>query len=522
MSMKLSIKNTESYLCVIISAILCGISRFDLPLDFMIFFAIIPLFRYFQLTTTEFKSKSLKYNIFRSFIHASIYSTIFLLISVHWISLVTIPGFIGILFLYAFYYTVFFSILNYGISRNPAHLPQFIILGFISLELILSYGPFKFPWLNLGYSLTHSRYLIQALEIGGVYLLSTLILVVNYLLFSIITGLKNKENSIKRLSLCLVILISSWWGFGYCRYHHLNTVKKKAKAGIVQVSIPQEMKWNPAFIDSTLTMYEQKSKELVKENAVDLVIWPEAAVPLYLMQWQESLNRMLFFTHSTGVNIFTGFPHFVEGVKYPQQPEPYLFYNSASQFKPYMQYDSLYSKNQLVPFGERIPFLEYFPILWKLQFGQANFERGGQYRYYQVKDALYSPLICYEVLFPDYVRKMMDKPVDFIVNITNDAWFKKSVGTYQHKMITVFRAVESRRPVFRSANTGYSVIINPRGDIEKELILYEKGTISAQIESCELKSVYHRIGFILPFLGLFLFFIEFILTIFTKNGKCAL
>ncbi len=519
---KFSFKNIESYLCILISAIICGVCRYDQPLDFLIFIAFIPVFHFFSISVKNLEDKSWFKKLIYSFLHGMLFGVTFLTISVHWISLVTLGGFFGILLLYTFYYTFFFFILIWGISRKSSHLPQFIILGFLSFELVLSYGPFKFPWLNIGYSLSHSIYLIQMLEIGGVYLLSLLILIINYLFYSYLRSYRKMKSSALIYLLYSVLILAGWWSFGYYRYHHLKTETKAVRAGIVQVSIPQEMKWDPVYVDSTLSLYEGKTRELKEKDKVDLAIWPEAAVPLYLMQWQDSLNRMLFFTHSAKVNVFTGFPHFVEGVKYPQQPEPFLFYNSASQFKPNMQYDSLYSKNQLVPFGERIPFLEYFPILWKLQLGQANFERGEQYRYYQVKDSSYSPLICYEVLFPDYVRKMMNQPVDFIVNITNDAWFKRSIGTYQHKMITVFRAIESRRPVFRSANTGYSVIINPRGEIEKEIKLYDKGIISSQIVTCSEKSFYHKIGFILPFLGLFLFFMEFILTIFLKNDKCAL
>ncbi|HOQ80265.1 MAG TPA: apolipoprotein N-acyltransferase [Candidatus Cloacimonadota bacterium] len=507
-------KKSKLILLIIISAVLSGLSRYDLPLDFLAFFAFIPLFRFFQLAVDELESKKFKDKLLFCLITGSIYSIVFLTISVHWISLVTLGGFIGILVLYSFYYMFFFMLLIWGISRYKKHFAHFIILGFVSLEFILSYGPFKFPWLNIGYSLSHSIYLLQVLEYGGVYLLSFLILVINYLLFIYLFKSKKKWHL-----LTAFIIMIIWWTIGYYRYHSIETSLISTKAGIVQVSIPQEMKWEAAFLDSTVNLYKQKTIELVQKDSIDLVVYPEAAIPLYLMQWESSLDDMLLFANKVGVNIFTGFPHYENGVKYKMQPEPYLFYNASSQFKPNLVADSMYCKNQLVPFGERIPFLEYFPILWKLQFGQANFEHGDGYRYYQVKRAVYSPLICYEVIFPDYVRKMVNPRLDFIVNITNDAWFKRSIGTYQHKMMCVYRAIENRRSIFRAANTGYSVIVSPRGDISQELGLYEVGTISSQIEVCKKISFYQKYGYIFPLLILFSFFIEFVLTFFLSYGK---
>ncbi|MCB5249748.1 MAG: apolipoprotein N-acyltransferase [Candidatus Cloacimonetes bacterium] len=507
-------KQSKTILYMIISAVFAGLSRYDLPFDFLIFFAFIPVFKTIQIAAIELKNRKIKDIIKFSLIHGSIYSIVFLTISVSWISIVTLPGFIGILLLYSVYYSLFFLILIWGISRYKKIFASFIIFGFVGLEFALSYGAFKFPWLNIGYSLSHSIYLMQVLEYGGIYLLSFLILLINYYLYMFIY-----EKRQYRFILIPVIIMAVWWSFGYYRYHNIKTETKDISVGIVQVSIPQEIKWEASFIDSTIDLYQSKTLELLEKEPVDLVIYPEAAIPVYLMNEGMYLSNMLRFANFANVNIFAGFPHYVRELKYKNQPEPYIFFNASNQFQADMKYDIAYFKNQLVPFGERTPFLDRFPILWKLQLGQANFEPGGSYGYYRVRDLVYSPLICYEVVFPNYVRKMMDKKVDFIVNITNDAWFKRSVGTYQHKMMCVFRSIESRKSLFRSANTGYSIVVNPRGDIVKELGLYEKGAISSKVEIYNKPSFYHQFGFIFPYFILFLFLIEFSLTIFKKNVK---
>lgn len=514
------IKKSDLLIAIILSGLLLGFSRYPQNLDFLAFFSFIPIFYFFKASRDKFLSKSTSKKILNYILYAFIYTIVFLPVCVHWISLVTLPGFFGILLLYTFYYSILFMIIGFCSLNKPKYLGQLVICGFISLEYILSYGPFKFPWLNIGYSLGHSIYLLQILEYGGVFLLSLLVLFINYLLYRAIFERYSDSKFKWQYNLFLALLIFvMWFGIGYWRYHNLKLINKDVKIGIVQVSIPQELKWDPSFVESTFEKYEKASVSLVSREKVDLVIWPEAATPVYLVAWPEYNNRIQQFTRYINTNVFTGFPHFIEGLKYPGQPEPYLFFNSATQFKTDMTYDSLYYKHHLVPFGERIPFLEHCAFLWKLQLGQANFESGECHRYYQIKDSFYSPLICYEILFPDYVREMLKQKTDFIVNITNDAWFKRSIGTYQHKMMSVYRAIESRRAIYRSANTGYTVIISPKGDILKQIGLYKEDLISEPLATCNYKTFYHKIGFLLPLLILFSFFLIIILTIFFKNDN---
>ena len=131
--------------------------------------------------------------------------------------------------------------------------------------------------------------------------------------------------------------------------------------------------------------------------------------------------------------------------------------------------------------------------------GQANWEYGEKLGYYSVNGYKFSPLICFEIAFPQLTTEMAKNDVDFIVNITNDAWFHRSAGTYQHVAMTKFRAVETRKQIYRAANTGYSVIVSPTGEFLKQTKLFEKITINNTLYIYENNSYFTKYFFWFPF-----------------------
>jgi apolipoprotein N-acyltransferase len=157
----------------------------------------------------------------------------------------------------------------------------------------------------------------------------------------------------------------------------------------------------------------------------------------------------------------------------------------------------LYYKNILVPVGERMLWLEQFPFLWSLQFGQANWEFGTEIPVYECDGYRFSPSICYELAFPHFMQRanrIRDEKVDYHVNITNDAWFGTSYGPWLHSVMARFRAVESRMQVYRSANTGISMIVDPLGRILARTRLFETGNIQAPLYTTDIIPVYSRIS----------------------------
>ena len=455
-----------------LSALMLGLSRLPLHLGFLVFFGFIPLLSFFA------EKPSVKRTIFA----ALTFSTVYTAVTLHWISLVTVGGFLGMFILFGLYFSILFVLINVVQKKLPKMRFSIFVTFWMSFEYLQNFGEFRFPWFDVGYSLSDFLVLLQLADIGGIYLLSVLIITANILIYR--ASVHPKKNI-----LILFILSGIWFGYGIWRLQTLDLEQRKEKVAIVQVSIPQHLKWKKSYVDTTLALYSEYTKKAAEEKP-KLVILPESAIPAYVEKQTGYKNFVKNLARENHTNIFLGFPHY-ETAK-PPYPFRFKFYNAATEVDSTGKFLPLYYKNILVPFGERIPFLKVFPFLWKLNFGQANWEYGKKQAFYEINGLKFSPLICFEIAFPELTAKMVRHNVDFIVNITNDAWFKKSAGTYQHAMMTKFRAVETRKQIFRAANTGYSLIISPTGKILKKIGLYEKNIISDNILICEKKSVFTK------------------------------
>jgi len=470
-----------SLFLAVISALLLSLSRLPLHLGWLVFVAWIPL-----LISLERKD-------YKAWKTALAFSIIQIGIVFYWIAGVTAGGLVGIVALYFLYYLLSF----YFIQRIWVLLPKYKYLGFVavllSFEYLQNYGEMRFPWFHQAYSLADYGILIQAADIGGVILLSGLILVINVLIYRIIKG---KYRSAIGISLLAVL----WLGYGYYCYMRTPLVKHNAGISIMQPAIPQDVKWDQEFYDFIIKRYDEMCLQAAKDST-RLFIFPEAAIPDYLMYEPASLQAVQGFALRYNMDIFTGFPHYT--VAPPQHVNPVYYYNAASLFKPDGSIAPLYFKNILVPVGERMLWLDIFPFLWKLQFGQANWEFGTELSWMKSGDYSFSPSICYEIAFPDLNRNMAIprdpqtgsyNKTDYLVNITNDAWFGTSYGPWLHAVMTRFRAVENRIQIYRSANTGISMIVDPMGRVISKAGLMEQGIISAPLMISTKIPLYRRIA----------------------------
>ncbi len=469
---------------IIISAILISLTRYPVKLfSLLSFVALIPLYH------GLYRLKTNKEIVFSAFVFASIYN----LLVLHWIALVTFWGYVGTFLLFFAYYYLLFFLINRISHKFHKLYPLVFLSFFISFEYLQNFGEFCFPWFNLGYSLSENLTLIQVADVGGVFLVSVLVIISNILIYKIMVS-KHKL----RYFFIFAIFVSLWVFYGKYKLSHIEIQQTKEKISLIQGNIPMDIKWDETFFDSTMLIYKKLSLDAKKKDKSKFVIWPESAITQYFLKNFEVRKDLVYFAKNHKLNIFSGFQDYDYNTK--NLHRKYRLFNAATQIDTTGYISKPYYKIKLVPFGERMPFLRIFPFLWSVQLGQANFNYGNTYRVFKYKDYRYSSLICFEIAFPFLTKEFSRKNVDFFVNITNDAWFKKSIGTYQHKMMAVFRAIETRRQVFRCANTGYSVIVSPTGKILKSTNLYERTYITYPILLCKEKTIFTKYLYKFPLL----------------------
>jgi apolipoprotein N-acyltransferase len=259
----------------------------------------------------------------------------------------------------------------------------------------------------------------------------------------------------------------------------------KLTVGVVQGNFQQEIKWDESLREETLATYLNLTDRAVQEGA-RLVVWPETAIPVYYQAEPEIKSTLRRFTSDQDIDLIFGSPG------YKISGSDILLYNRIYHLSPDGR-EEFYNKNQLVPFGEYVPLSRVIPFVDKMVPGEGEFARGtwdGPFNTPVPSGAL----ICYEVSFPSLARREVEGGSSLLVNVTNDAWFGRSWGPYQHLAITAVRAMENRVPVFRAANTGISAIIDTSGRIVRSIPLLERGVIVADVATGMGRTVYTRFG----------------------------
>jgi apolipoprotein N-acyltransferase len=395
--------------------------------------------------------------------------------------------------LYPGMFALFFSI-KIKSTRLPALLlaPVF----WVTFEFLRSYALTGFPWSSIGYSQYKFLYGIQFADITGIYGVSFLVLAINGAFADIAIYKKRRDlmplfprsyTIIGYFVFC--VLLMSIFLYGYWRIHQRRP-GDTVRVSLIQGNIEQDKKWEPSYQDEVVSVYKRLS-ENAAASSPSLIIWPETALPFYfdydkersrdLVEFQRSLNAYLLFGTVT--------------VKRPPGPEkPALLANSAVLLDKGGKVSYVYDKIHLVPFGEYVPLRSVLFFVDKLAAGIGDYEHGDKLVVARTRFGSFATFICYEIIFPGLVRKFYSREGDFIVTITNDAWFGKTAGPYQHFSMAVFRAVENRKPVLRAANTGISGYIDSNGRILNRTRLFERLVDTVDMKTDRTRSFYSRYG----------------------------
>jgi apolipoprotein N-acyltransferase len=367
----------------------------------------------------------------------------------------------------------------------------------VSLELARTYLFSGFPWALLGYSQHRQLPVIQVADLTGVYGVSFLIVLVNVLVAALIqTALAHVsigESRVRvpwvRVTLALVVMSGSL-AYGHWRLapHPAQFSDHALRVGIVQPNVDQSRKWDAAFRRETIDRFESLTTVAAKHS--DFVIWPEAATPFLFEVEEDYRDELLRFVREHAVPLLFGSPATIV----EKQSNQLRLLNSAFLISADGRILDRYDKIHLVPFGEYIPLKQILTFLDKLVVGIGDFFPGSAPEIMQGPGGRFGVVICFEVIFPNLVRHFVDLGADYMVTITNDAWFGHSSAPYQHFSMVVFRSVENRVYFARAANTGISGFIDPFGRVLQKSDIFTEDVLAGEIRTGGPRTFYTAYG----------------------------
>jgi apolipoprotein N-acyltransferase len=234
----------------------------------------------------------------------------------------------------------------------------------------------------------------------------------------------------------------------------------EVRVGVVQGNIDQAQKWDPAFRQATVETYVSLTRDLAAaRGGIDLVLWPETAIPLLVQEASPERDVLERFAAEIGVPILFGAPAYEQRGQRTESRNAVFLLDADGRFV------GRYDKVHLVPFGEYIPLGRFFPFVTKLVQGVGDFTAGPGATPLVAPGRLPSlgPLICFEVIFPSLAAEHARRGAQLLTVVTNDGWFGHTPGPYQHLAFAAWRAAETGLPLVRAANTGVSAAFDGRG-----------------------------------------------------------
>ena len=409
----------------------------------------------------------------------------------------------------------------------------------VSFEFAYTLTDFRFPWLTFGNSLAYFTSYIQIAEIIGVYGLSLLIIYTNVFVYkSIHTYLNERRVNYITISGVIILIIIPII-YGVYRINNYEISVNRVKVGLIQPNFDPNEKWDAGNLNEQIDTYFELSEKALTDGA-EIIIWPETALPVYLLAggYSNEVKRIHDFVDSNKISLLTGMPdatYFYNPEEAPKDAKPlrdgkilYTSYNSILLFSNGTEKIQKYGKIKLVPFGEKVPLVESFPFLgdWiKWNVGISSWNTGRDTTIFKVKTKAEEKaikiggVVCIEAIFPDFCAAFVQKGAEIIAVVTNDSWYGDSSGPYQHKETSVLRAVENRRSVVRAANGGISCLIDPLGRTVAETKMFIQDYLVVDVPIETEKTFYTNHPLLVPLIAAAFSIAIFILSLIIKLKK---
>ena len=507
----------KDWLLLILSGIILGISfpPFPFPFTLLIFVGLIPYFVVIKKRTTLVSINKATF----------LFSFIFSIITIYWVGSWSSEAdpflmMAGAALLLAYPCVMLIPSTLYYLAKKV--FPKIDVLwlfpvSWVTLEYLLSLTDLRFPWLLLGHGLAKFNLFIQGADIVGTFGLSLTTAYINVLIYKSYFGRKKSAKYNLRPALVASVIFLVFLIYGIYKVSSFKISDRKIKVGIVQPDLNPWDKWKTRNLNQLLKNYLDLSQECINKDA-ELILWPETALPVYAFGGTFPFveDSIFNFINRNNVSLLTGMPDCVyyygkaklpEHAKYSESGNfYYTTYNAVLGLNPGIRQIQRYGKMKLVPIGERVPFVDQFAFLgdiFKWGVGITSWNVGQDTTVFKIFNNSLDTiniggLVCYESVDPAFVSAFVLKGAEMITVVTNDSWYGKSSGPYQHKDFAILRAVENRRSVVRCANGGVSCIINAKGEILAETEMFNKTTLVGEVPIQDEKTFYTQNPLIIP------------------------
>ncbi len=364
--------------------------------------------------------------------------------------------------------------------------------SFFVMEWLRGHILTGFPWNLPGYALTSNDFFLQSASLIGVYGLTFFAVLIFASPAAFVTGgVIHKSRSSWGVPALSVMLLAAAGIWGAWRLHQAgHETVPGVLLRIVQANIPQAEKWKPENRQWIFDRYLHLSQiDDPAAKGVSHIIWPESSVPflfmadgqIYDIAAAEAIKPVIPQDGALILGAERATTHTGEDGKRRVDK----VFNTLFVLNDRAKVDAFYDKVHLVPFGEYLPFPGFFRSLGfsNLTHQAQGFASGSlRHSIASAKAPPFSPLICYEAIFPGAARPA-GEDVQWLLNLTNDAWFGQTSGPYQHLQQARVRAVEEGLAVVRAANTGISAVIDPYGRFLGKIPLNQIGTLDSALPS---------------------------------------
>jgi apolipoprotein N-acyltransferase len=391
-----------------------------------------------------------------------------------------------------------------------------LICFYIAMEFLHQSWDLNFPWMNLGNGLSGMHQLAQWYEYTGVYGGSFWILLSNIIAFEAFKSFKAKEIvgfAKFKFAIIWFVIVAAPVALSLTLYYDYKEKEVPVNVVAVQPNIDPYKKFGGISSNEQLKILTHLSDSVAQPNT-EYFIWPETAIPNRsdedrIRTSSEFLDAQKFLEKYKNGSIISG----IESIKFyndKQTPTAKQYDNSTyvDDFNAAIQIENsanvqFYHKSKLVPGVEKMPFPEALSVLGPVFEGFGG--TVGGYGWQKDPQVFYSyggvgavPVICFESIWGGWVAEAVKNGAQFIAIVTNDAWWGNTSGKDQHMLYAKLRAIETRRYVVRSANTGISCFINQKGDIIKQTEWWTRTAIKADINLNDDLTFYVRNGDFIP------------------------